>query len=152
MGYNQQCDFQPLTEKNHIHILVLHRNDSEDLEGELIHQAVHGRNFTALSYAWGSLKKSSRVHIRCGNGEGLGHVRITQNLHDALHDIQNSNQVDPKRIFAGQVCVQQCDKKEVSHQVFFMGTIYKICQSSPYISWSFGIWRRGHLCINRSSV
>jgi len=54
---------------------------------------------------------------------GNHHVKITDNLHDALRELKNKGTFP--RIWADAVCVNQCDAKEKEWQVPLMGKIYE---------------------------
>lgn len=78
-----------------------------------------GRNFEALSYVWGDMHTMRNVEISGYN------VEITQPLYVAF---QNLRDVHEKRtLWVDQVCINQSDDVEKSHQVSLMRTIYRKC-------------------------
>ncbi|KAI4217694.1 MAG: hypothetical protein LQ351_000290 [Letrouitia transgressa] len=79
-------------------------------------------SFEALSYTWGSDALEKKVGIKC-NGCALS---IGSNLASALTHIRN--EIEPRRLWADAVCINQSDTHERSLQVQHMGDIYANAQ------------------------
>lgn len=78
-----------------------------------------GRGFEALSYVWGDLHARRTVEISGYN------IEVTRMLYNAF---QHLRKPDEKRtLWVDQVCINQHDDNEKSHQVSLMRTIYKKC-------------------------
>ncbi|KAF2829866.1 hypothetical protein CC86DRAFT_272032, partial [Ophiobolus disseminans] len=78
-----------------------------------------GRSFEALSYVWGDLLSPRTVKISGYN------VEITQPLHVAFQNLRDSDET--RTLWVDQVCINQLDDIEKSHQVSLMRTIYRKC-------------------------
>jgi hypothetical protein len=78
-----------------------------------------GCGFEALSYVWGDLHAIRTVEISGYN------VEITQTLYLAFRHLRNSQ--NKRTLWTDQVCINQGDDDEKSHQVRLMRTIYRKC-------------------------
>ena len=58
------------------------------------------------------------------SGRKLGQIPLTQNLKDALQDLWNAEELTSKVFWIDQICIDQ-EGEEKSHQVSFMGQIYR---------------------------
>jgi hypothetical protein len=73
--------------------------------------------FYALSYVWGD---PTRTHEILVDGKTL---KITENLYNALRDMQRDSIIDPY-VWADAVCINQEDLDERSAQVLLMREVY----------------------------
>lgn len=87
----------------------------DDLEATLYH-ADRLQQYSALSYAWGSTRRSNRIVVN-----GKVHA-ITFNLDRALRAVRR--QTAPIIIWVDSICINQDDADEKSHQVGLMHTIF----------------------------
>jgi hypothetical protein len=94
------------------------------LEGRIISLS-SSDHFEALSYVWGDLKVMRSV---CVSGYSL---EITHILYAALQQLRRTQ--DRRTLWVDQICINQTDDDEKSHQVSLMRTIYKRC-------WQCVIW------------
>ena len=80
-------------------------------------------DYQALSYTWGSPERCRQITI---DGKVVG---ITQNLYDALHDLQQLRlqHLDNSEwtLWVDALCINQEDAAEVNSQVQQMGQIYR---------------------------
>ena len=75
---------------------------------------------SALSYTWGSKKRSMNVKV---NGFLLG---VRMNLHNFLMIMQKDTQFcETKLLWIDQICIDQSNVRERNHQVGQMSEIYK---------------------------
>ena len=72
--------------------------------------------YEALSYAWGSLKKTCSISINKQN------LAVTENLHVALLRLQDSSL--ERILWVDAVCINQSNLEEQEHQVQLMAKIY----------------------------
>jgi hypothetical protein len=79
----------------------------------------YGEAYEAVSYVWGDGPPSRSVQI---SGEA---VKITQTLYAALKRFRDP--IDTRSIWVDQLCINQSDAKEKTHQVNMMREIYKQC-------------------------
>jgi hypothetical protein len=75
--------------------------------------------FEALSYVWGNLKDIHSVKV---SGYDL---EITYVLYAALRQLRQTR--ERRTLWVDQICINQTDDDEKSHQVSLMRTIYKRC-------------------------
>lgn len=83
---------------------------------ELVERSLDGAEFEALSYVWGA--KVGKKTIQC-NGKWLN---IGANLHAALHERRRRKSTG--FLWADQICINQYDVQEKTHQVRLMRDIY----------------------------
>lgn len=74
------------------------------------------RPYDALSYAWGSSKKTRVISM------DKHHISVTENLHIALSHLRD--RFIERIIWVDAICINQSDIEERSHQVRFMTMIY----------------------------
>lgn len=77
--------------------------------------------FTALSYVWGDGAQPFAMDVVPGNRT----IPLTTSLHNALQDLRDCDDVQPKTFWADQICINQMDNEEKSHQVAQMDQVYK---------------------------
>jgi Heterokaryon incompatibility protein (HET) len=81
--------------------------------------------FTALSYVWGDPEQSHWIEVEDEQGQSVGWIPLTKNLHSAMSDLWRSSEVDSKVFWIDQICIDQSNLSEKGHQVQYMGSIYK---------------------------
>jgi hypothetical protein len=84
----------------------------------------HCPSYFALSYAWGSVIRDCPL---CVDGKGLF---ISSNLLHGLNELECISQFANKWFWVDQICINQEDVKERSHQVKLMSRIYRNAQST----------------------
>lgn len=77
--------------------------------------------FTALSYVWGDSAQPFAMDVVPDNGT----IPLTTSLHHALQDLCDCADVQPKTFWVDQICINQKDDEEKSHQVAQMDQVYK---------------------------
>lgn len=77
--------------------------------------------FTALSYVWGDGAQPFSMDVVPDNRT----IPLTSSLHNALQDLCDCADVQPKTFWADQICINQKDDEEKSHQVAQMDQVYK---------------------------
>ena len=77
----------------------------------------NGQTYEALSYTWGEKTESSTIVC---NGHGF---TVTRNLESALRVLRLSDRI--RNLWVDQICINQGDLVERSHQVAIMGDIYR---------------------------
>lgn len=102
-----------------IRILTLYPGRADEpLVGRLTVEDVNaGVDYEAISYVWGSLDRCAQMVC---DGKVLP---LTQSIHDALRRMRHPS--EPRRLWADQLCINQDDLAERSHQVSLMNTLYK---------------------------
>ena len=90
---------------------------------------VHAPPYCALSYAWGSSKRSNLVKITC---EGQ-FIRVTRNCKDAIEQLSKTHE-SPSFLWVDAVCIDQaCSSPsllERDRQLKMMCSIYKNAQKT----------------------
>ncbi|KAH8763236.1 heterokaryon incompatibility protein-domain-containing protein [Diaporthe sp. PMI_573] len=76
--------------------------------------------FTALSYVWGDGAQPFAMDVVPDNKT----IPLTTSLHNALQDLRDCADVQPKTFWADQICINQMDIEEKSHQVAQMDRVY----------------------------
>ena len=110
----------------HFRLVKLFKGESEDpIRCWLFHSPINeiraGITFEALSYTWGSDKKTQEISLNecC--------MPVTENLHEALHYLRSTT-LD-RILWIDAICIDQGNSKERLHQVTYMGDIYKAADS-----------------------
>lgn len=80
--------------------------------------------FEALSYARGSTGYPIEILIETKSGPGV--VKITQNLHDALHRLRYETR--PRVLWIDAICIDQQNIPERSSQVRRIADIYPVAE------------------------
>ncbi|PSR83424.1 heterokaryon incompatibility protein-domain-containing protein [Coniella lustricola] len=115
-------------EPNQIRVLDLLSAPGEELQCRL--RAVSaalttdGLSYVALSYVWGSPVRTTSIKVVDGNGQRLGDIPLTANLHTALQDLRDAAHIQPKTFWIDQICINQDDIDEKSNQVAKMSKVY----------------------------
>ncbi|OCL06341.1 hypothetical protein AOQ84DRAFT_271030, partial [Glonium stellatum] len=108
-------DYRPLRENE---IRVLKPTSARNLEYRLVHVSPGSKlSYSALSYTWGD--NICPYPIRLDGGD----FWITQNLRDALHQLQQDRKAD--YLWVDAICINQIDLREKSVQVKMMTRIYE---------------------------
>ncbi|KAH8765743.1 heterokaryon incompatibility protein-domain-containing protein [Hyaloscypha finlandica] len=81
--------------------------------------------YAALSYAWGSPEKVSKILVKDIDARPNGWIPLTLNLDNALHDLLASD-LQPKTLWIDQICINQDDNAEKGLQVAMFGQIYRM--------------------------
>ena len=85
--------------------------------------------YEALSYAWGSAKRSAKIFVvEFGRISALA---VTRNLVEALQNLRYEDK--PRVLWIDAICVDQNNVPERGHQVVRMATIYP--QASRVVVW-----------------
>jgi Heterokaryon incompatibility protein (HET) len=118
--------YKPLECLTHIRIFVLksHSENNLELQCSIEHGDISGASFQCLSYAWGNLETPFKMHVIDAKGESEGYVPLTKSLVNAIRDLRDCNNIQSKRFWADQICINQMDGEEKSRQVAMMGEIY----------------------------
>ena len=124
-GKAEQFCYQPLLEDHATRLLVLEPGQqNEPLIGiiKVINlEQSDIRGYEALSYVWGT---DSGAHKMLVHSEGTERsVRLTTNVYEALRRLRLPNQ--QRSLWVDQICIDQDNLKERSHQVQFMNQIYR---------------------------
>ncbi|KAH8655808.1 heterokaryon incompatibility protein-domain-containing protein [Xylariales sp. PMI_506] len=118
-----------------VRILMLLPGSGEDpVRCELLPIALDGgTSYEALSYSWGGHLALLRViHV-----DGRSFI-VTDSWFRALRALRPQSG-SPRTLWIGQICINQFDNEEKSHQVQMMGKIY---QNAAYvIIWLVGMCR-----------
>ena len=85
--------------------------------------------YEALSYAWGSNKKSAKIRIKETGGDRM--LAVTSNLAEALQYLRYEDR--PRVLWIDAICVNQQNIPERGHQVSRMADIYR--SASPVLIW-----------------
>ncbi|KAK4177155.1 putative HET domain protein, partial [Triangularia setosa] len=110
-----------------IRVLTLRPGSYDDpISCELTHYRLDQANdFEALSYCWGDPTPSHQVFI------GTGSLMVTKSAHSALRHLRLKDRY--RRIWIDAICINQADRDERSHQVKYMGQIFK--GASRVLAW-----------------
>lgn len=89
-----------------------------------------GNDYNALSYVWGSENKPFEMQVLLAeNGYGpstsTGKIPLTKSLHNALQDLRDCDNIQPKTFWIDQICIDQSSDEEKSHQVSQMGKVFQ---------------------------
>ena len=85
--------------------------------------------YEALSYAWGSAKRSANIDVVEAGGESA--LAVTRNLAEALQYLRYKDR--PRVLWIDAICVDQNNISERGHQVVRMAKIYP--QASRVVLW-----------------
>jgi hypothetical protein len=106
---------------DHLRLLTLHGGDvSEPIRCTLRTVSFRDKpSYDALSYAWGDSISTKSINV-----DGF-EIQVTANLEQALRHLRNVEH--DSILWVDAVCINQSDASEKSHQVAFMGNIYREC-------------------------
>jgi hypothetical protein len=111
-------EYDQLPRDNFFRYLVLQPGKgNEPLIGNLRTASLSDTTFEAISYVWGSSKKSKR--IICDDRV----IKITTNLSKVLRRLRCAD--TPRDLWADGICINQKDLEEKGYQVAIMGQIYR---------------------------
>lgn len=93
----------------------------EEIRCKLVHALLPNEpTFSALSYVWGSAKKTKSVIL-----DGIEHP-ITANAYDALRRVRQT--FGAVTVWIDAICINQSDKAERNHQVQLMKKIFSAAE------------------------
>ncbi|KAK0655149.1 heterokaryon incompatibility protein-domain-containing protein [Cercophora newfieldiana] len=119
----------PLQYPSHVRILRLAAGEPADpLSGSILVDDLGGVSppiYEALSYVWGA---PNRTHTLECNGRK---VLITETLDKALRRLRRQDR--DRRLWIDQICIDQGNLEERTHQVYIMKQIYQ--RANKVISW-----------------
>jgi hypothetical protein len=108
--------YKAITGSGTIRVLDLHKTQSGYLECSITQINFEEGAYQALSYEWGSLEQPFGILVQGAKDEGLGRIPLTKNLFDALGDLHNCPDIQPKRFWIDQICINQADDEEKGHK------------------------------------
>lgn len=113
--------YEPL-DRGRLEIRLIHVSPADSLSDDLICElqtvSLYDEPFyEAISYAWGDIQQQQTVVVNSST-----HL-VSQNLADALVHFRQADR--PKILWADQLCINQNDHIERSHQVRLMARIYR---------------------------
>jgi hypothetical protein len=118
--------YTPLIDPKSIRILSLQPGQGGDpLVGRLsVENLASKPDYETISYVWGGDGRCAELHVVGDDGSGQRAVLpLTESACDALRRMRLPAR--PRRLWADQVCINQTDVTERSHQVGLMNAIYK---------------------------
>ncbi|KAB8203826.1 heterokaryon incompatibility protein-domain-containing protein [Aspergillus parasiticus] len=115
--------YEPLSGPSDIRVIELGRN-KERIDAYISHVSISNSIFQALSYTWGSQEQANEAIILDKHGSSVGSIPLTKNLSDALSNLRDAKELKSKVFWIDQICINQQDEKEKSHQVAMMKEIY----------------------------
>ncbi|KAJ9644140.1 hypothetical protein H2199_004008 [Coniosporium tulheliwenetii] len=114
--------YQPLRDESSIRLLKLKPSGGSELICELLEVSItNPPKYEALSYAWGSGQATSS--IQC-SGKPLS---VSASCAAALHRLRQ--RFSSRLLWIDQICINQPDAVEKSHQLVLMGEIYSKAQA-----------------------
>lgn len=118
----QDLEYSSYTKHNDlIRVLELQPGTRQDVDCTIRTVSLNsGEPYEALSYVWGDSEKTEQIHIA-----GRGIVSVTPGLHDALVRLRHPSR--PRTMWIDQLCIDQDNAREKTHQVNLMREIYKKC-------------------------
>lgn len=86
-------------------------------------------DYNALSYVWGCDRQRFEMQVLpAGNGYGpsttTGKMPLTRSLYNALRDLRDCDDIQPKTFWIDQICIDQ-GSDEKSHQVSQLGKVFQ---------------------------
>ncbi|BAE59571.1 unnamed protein product [Aspergillus oryzae RIB40] len=115
--------YEPLSEPSDIRVIELGTN-KERIEAYISHVSISNSSFQALSYTWGNQEQANEAIILDEHGSSIGSIPLTKNLSDALGNLRDARELKSKVLWIDQICINQLDEKEKSHQAAMMKDIY----------------------------
>lgn len=90
-------------------------------------------DFNALSYVWGSNHQRYEMQVlpKTGPGSSLTFetIPLTRSLYNAIRDLRDCDDIQPKTFWIDQICINQSNDEEKSHQVSQMGKVFQYATS-----------------------
>jgi Heterokaryon incompatibility protein (HET) len=108
----QVYKYTPITGSGWARVLDLHKSRFDDLECSITQINLEDGGYQALSYEWGKQEQLFQVLIRGTEHEELGYIPLTKNLFDALKDLRDCPDIESKRFWIDQICINQEDEKK----------------------------------------
>jgi hypothetical protein len=115
------------SDHNEIRLLsILPADEGHGVSCSLEHVSlINPPEYVALSYCWGDAAVRKEIRI---NEES---VQVTSNLESALRHLRSKGY---KRLWIDAVCINQKDGFEKSHQLLWMGSIYR--RAKEVVAWA----------------
>ncbi|ORY19893.1 heterokaryon incompatibility protein-domain-containing protein [Clohesyomyces aquaticus] len=117
------------TERGHLRLIKLEAPSKYYVDEEIRCMLVStepwkdGLQYECLSYCWGNVMKTKRIHITTNDGVGPQTLNITANLDSALRKLRLTRA--SSWLWIDAICINQDDLHERAVQVGFMQEIYK---------------------------
>ncbi|KAI1354707.1 HET-domain-containing protein [Xylaria sp. FL0043] len=125
LKHTRTTEYEPLPSGQSIRMLVLEPGEKTDsLRGTFDVISIDSPDFGShetLSYVWGTVAGDHKIFIHSGGVEQA--VKVTSNLYQALQRLRLSNK--KRSIWVDQICIDQQNFRERSHQIQFMNRLYK---------------------------
>lgn len=90
-------------------------------------------DYNALSYVWGRNRQRFEMQVRPGNGFGssttTGKIPLTKSLYNALRDLRDCEDIQPKTFWIDQICINQSNDEEKTQQVAQMAKVFQYATS-----------------------
>ncbi|KAF2671440.1 hypothetical protein BT63DRAFT_453835 [Microthyrium microscopicum] len=121
---------QPIDSANdEIRVLVLLSKPGERLRCQLQHVLTSTAEYIALSYEWGDPQLLFSITVVNENGQEVGNIPLTNNLHSALSDLRDSDAIPSNTFWIDQISIEQSNTTERQEQVSRMRNIYTSANS-----------------------
>lgn len=120
-------EFEPLKDSTTTRLLLLFPGEmGSDLRGAIIHISLetpleHMRQYSALSYVWGSDDKTHKLWTPAGS------IPITSSLFSALVRLRDSE--SPITLWVDAICIDQEDDEEKSKQIQLLPRIFRLASN-----------------------
>lgn len=98
-----------------IRVFDLHKTRFDSLECSVSQIDLKDGGYQALSYEWGDREQQFHILVRGMDDEALGYIPLTKNLFDALRDLRDCPDIESKRFWIDQICINQEDEEEKGH-------------------------------------
>lgn len=109
--------------QNEIRLLHLRHSSWSEVSFRLEHYEITSApQFCALSYCWGTSARTEQVF--CEDQHGKTRLSVTNILHGILSSIKDNKLSKALPLWIDQICINQDDNSERSHQVKLMSDIY----------------------------
>jgi hypothetical protein len=108
-----------------IRVLDIHKTRFKHLECSISEINLKDGGYQALSYEWGDPEQPFRILVRGTKHKALGYIPLTKNIFDALRDLRDCSDIESKRFWIDQICINQEDEEEKGHQVELMASVYR---------------------------
>lgn len=88
-------------------------------------------DYLALSYVWGDSSKPCTMQIvdaisgEVTSSTAIETIALTTSLCDAIQSLRDCEQIHPKTFWIDQICIDQDNDEEKSHQVAQMGKVFQ---------------------------
>jgi Heterokaryon incompatibility protein (HET) len=92
-------------------VVDLWRTSGDYLECSIDQIKFADGGFQALSYEWGNPEQTFKIIVRDTEQDDLTSISLTRNLLNALKDLQDSPDIETKRFWIDQICINQKDSR-----------------------------------------